>query len=79
MEFLFFLDHARAMFGPYLDHVWPSFTTSPAKAPKFLRLGKHYLRYMSMVFLLFGTIFWPCLDHVWTIFGLALVPDQIDL
>ena len=36
-----FWDHVWAMFGPCLNHVWPRFIFTPAKALKFSRLSQH--------------------------------------
>ena len=75
---LYFWDHVRAMLGPCRDHVWPSPTSRPARALKFSRLSKHGLRPMSTKCLLIRTISGPCLDHVGAMFGLALLPDQLE-
>ena len=63
-------DHARAMFGPCWDHVWPSLTSRQAMALKFSRLSQTDLRYMSMEALHFGTIPGSCQDHVGAMFVL---------
>merc|ERR1711954_396808 len=76
--FFNFWDHVRAMFGPCRDHVWPSLTSRPARALKFSRLSKHGLRPMSAECPLIRTISGPYLDHVGTIFGLALLTDQLE-
>ena len=78
MEFLF-LDHARAMFGPCQDHVWPIFTFRLDKALKFSRLSQHCIGHMSMECLIFGAMSGPCLDHAKTMFGLALLLEQLEL
>merc|ERR1712081_75438 len=52
------------MSGPCWDHVWPSFTSRPARALKLSRLSQHGLRTLPMDCLIFGTMSGPCLDHV---------------
>ena len=57
-------DHVRAMFGPFWDTFWPSFTFRPARALKFSRMGQYCQRNMSMECLLLGHItvmLGPCL------------------
>ena len=56
------------MYGPYGDHVWPSFTSRPARALKFLTLNPSGLRNISTLCLFFGTISGLCWDHVWPSF-----------
>ena len=53
-------------------------TSRPARALKLSRLSQHGLRTLPMDFLIFGTMSGPCLDHVGTMFGLALLPDQLE-
>ena len=76
MEFPIFY-HARAMLGPFKDHVWPIFTSRPDKALKFSRLGQHGLRQVSMECLLFGPMPGPFLDHAGTMFSLTFLPHQL--
>ena len=102
------------MSGPCWDHVWPSFTSRPARALKFSTLNPNGLRTISMECLFLGTMSGPFWDHVWpsftyrpiralkcstlspnclkdhlygvsifgdyvgTMFGLALLPDQLE-
>ena len=67
------------MFGPCFDHIWLSFTLRLATALKFSRLSQNGIRHipkdMPNEFPFFGTMPGPCLDHVTTIFGLALLSD----
>ena len=71
MECLFF----RTMSGSCLDHDWPSYTSRPARLMKFLRLSRHGLRTCLWNVYFLG----PCQDHVETMFGLALFPNQLRL
>ena len=72
------MDHVRAIFGPRWDHVLPSFTSGPDIALKYAKHSQDDLRHMSMEFLLFKTMSWPCLDLDWVMFGLFSHPDQLD-
>ena len=73
------MDNARAIFGPCQGHVLPSFTSRPTRVLKFSRLTHFGLRHINMEYLLFGTMSGPCWGHVWTMFGLALIPEQLEL
>ena len=73
-EMTSFLNHANTMFGLCWDHVWPSFTCRPDRALKFSTLDLHGLRPISLEFLFLG----PCQAHVGTMFGLALLQDQLE-
>ena len=66
------------MFGPCSDHVWPSLISRPATALKFSKLSQHGLRPMFTECLLFGAISGPCLDHVGTMFGVAILIGNIE-
>ena len=46
---------------------------------KLSRLSQLSPRDMSMDFLFFRTMSGPCLDHVWSMFGLRLLPEQLEL
>ena len=70
----------------FLDHIWvmfwpcpPSFTSKPARALKCSRLSHHGLRQMSIECPIFKTMCRPCFDHAGTMFGLALIQDQLEL
>ena len=67
-----------AMFRPFREDAWPSLTSRPARALKFSRLSQHGLRPMAAECPLIRTISGPCFDHVGTIFGLALLTDQLE-
>ena len=59
------------MFGPFrtiLDHVWPNFTSRPARPLTFSRFGIYCLSKISIECFLFGTISGPCWDNVWPSF-----------
>ena len=78
IEFYIFWGQVRAMFRLYGDHDAPIFTSRPARVLKFFRMSQQYLQDVYGVST-FGTISRPCLDHVWIMFGLALIPDQLEL
>ena len=61
--------------GPCWDHVWPSFTFQLDTALKFSSLFQYGLRPMSGSLYFLG----PYQDYVWTMFGLALLLDWIQL
>ena len=63
------------MFGPSWDHVWPSYNSRPAISLKFATLDLHDLRPISIECPFFGNF----QDHVGTMIGLALLPDQLGL
>ena len=54
-------DCVRAMQGPCLDPVLPSFRSRPAKALEFSRLSQHGITCMTMEYLPFETMFGPFL------------------
>ena len=66
------------MSGLCLDHhVWLCFTFKLDAALKFLRQSQYCPKIMSMDCLLFGNMSRPYLDPAWTMFGLALLTDQL--
>ena len=70
------------MSGPYLDHVRAMFSSStsrPTRVLRFSRLTHFNLRHINMEYLLFETMSGPCWGHVWSMFGLALIPEQLEL
>ena len=71
------IGHDRVMFGPYWDHIWPYFTSRPARALQFSRLSHHGLRHLSMQWLLFGIMSVQCLNRTGTIFGQSLPLNQL--
>ena len=68
-----FWGHVKVIFEPGLDHIWPNFKYTPARALKFSRLSNHGLWQMSMLWLSFRPMALPGSDHVGTMFGLALL------
>ena len=67
------------MFGPCRGHVLSSFTSRPTRVLKFSRLTHYGLRHMNMEYILLWTMSKPCWDHVWTMFGLTLLADGLEL
>ena len=43
-----FWDHVNAMFEPYLNYIWPNYSSKPAKAPRFSRQSRYALRNMCL-------------------------------
>ena len=76
---VYFLDYARTIFGPWWDLVWTTATSRPAISLNVSKLCQHDLRPLSMEFLLFGTMSKPCFDPVKIMFGIALLPDQVEV
>ena len=72
------MDHDRVMFGPYWDHIWPYFTSRPARALKLSSPGHHGLRHMSMQSLFYGIMSVQCLNHTGTIVGLTTYTSKPD-
>ena len=62
------------MMEPFLARA----TSRRAISIKLSRLCQPDLRPMNMEFVVFGTMSRPYVDHVRTMFGLALLPDQLD-
>ena len=69
------LDHISTMMGRFLAGA----TFRQARSIKLSSLCHHDLRPMTMKFVLFGTMPIPCFDHVRIMFGLALLPDQLEV
>ena len=62
-------EHARAMLGPCLGHVYPISTLRLTRVLKFSWLSQISFRDKSTKCLENGTIQWPYLDHVGLMFG----------
>ena len=56
-----------------LDHVWSNFTARPVRALKQSRLSHLGIRPMSVNY----DFFVPCKGHIWTMFSLALLLEQL--
>ena len=67
------------MLGPCWDHIWPSFTSRPARVMKISKVSHDRLRHMCMKCSLLKIMLRPCFDHVKTMFSLSLAPYQLEL
>ena len=60
-----FWDHVRAIFGPGWDHVWPNFTSRPARALTFSKQRNYHIWPITINCYFLG----PCQGHFWTMIG----------
>ena len=68
MAHLYGVSILGTMPGPCWVHVWPIFTSRPARVMKFSRQSQHGLRTMCMACFILETMSGPCWDHVWAKF-----------
>ena len=64
---------------PTASRVNHSYTSKPSTTLKITRLSQFGPKYMLLECLIFGSMPTPCLNHVWTMFCVALLPDFLEL
>ena len=64
---------------PMASRVNHSYTLKPSTTLKITRLSQFGPKYMLLECLIFGSMPTPCLNHVWTMFCVALLPDFLEL